>query len=176
MVYCKVLTPFTEFVPGTGLVVGNVGKTVELPIRYAAQRRERGYVDYDDEAAAEEAETDAARPKTRNERRLLARSARRRAAADQAAAAVGGKRKRIAPKATKTAPKMSAPKKAAGKSAGTKRSSGKSELGTLRDEYKKLVGKNPSPGLKADDLKAKIAELKAASGSAPTVSSDAPVE
>ena len=37
-----------------------------------------------------------------------------------------------------------------------------SELGPLRAEYKLLAGKNPSPALKADALRAKIDELKAA--------------
>ncbi len=37
-----------------------------------------------------------------------------------------------------------------------------SELGDLRNEYKALAGKNPSPRLDADGLRAKIDELKAA--------------
>ena len=82
MVACKVLEPFTEYVPGKGMIVGNRGKTVDLPLRYAAQRKARGQVEYDESAVSEEAEADAARPKSSKERRLLARANRR---AEQAA-------------------------------------------------------------------------------------------
>lgn len=144
MPFCKVLIPFTEYVPGKGMVVGNAGKTVELPIRYAAVRRERGYVTYDDADAAEEAAADAARPKSRIEQRLFARAQRR---AERAA------RQAAASKPTPAAPTS--------RQRNARKSSDKSPLAKLRDEYKALVGKGPSPRLDADALAAKLAELKA---------------
>lgn len=50
----------------------------------------------------------------------------------------------------------------------------KNELSALRAEYKAIVGKNPSPRLNADGLRAKIAELKAAPAADEKPADDAP--
>lgn len=54
-----------------------------------------------------------------------------------------------------------------------------SELGALRAQYKGLMGKNPSPRLDAEGLKAKIAEIEAAAqsgGNPPADGADAKAE
>lgn len=76
----------------------------------------------------------------------------------------------------------------------------KSELATMRDQYKAMVGKNPSPRMTADEIKAKLAEFdadpaaleaakaapaapkrkpaakKAAAAKTPKITADAPVD
>jgi hypothetical protein len=165
MVACKVLIPFTQHVPEFGMVVGNVDDTVNLPIRYAAQRRQRGYVDYDDEAAAEEAAADEARPRSLKERRLLARSTRRAQQADrEAAAAVAMDAE--APLA-KSPSQTRKERRAAAASTNAAKRDGKSDLSVARGEYKAAFGKNPSPRLDAAAIRAKIAAGDAPAPSKP---------
>jgi hypothetical protein len=183
MISCKVLLPFTQHVPDYGMVVGNAGAVVQLPFQYAQSRRARGYVDYDDEDAKEEMELDAARPKSLLERRALARAQRMKEHSDRAAAIGDAEVQRSAspPKRPSFEKKTSAATKTA------------SPLKALRDQYKALVGKLPSPRLDAAGIEAKLTEftsdpaaLAKAQGSAGSkraapkktarVSSDAPVD
>lgn len=177
MARCKVLKPFTEVVPGVGMVVANVGKNgednfVNLPINLANQRKDRGFVEFDDAEAAAAEEADRSAPRTRKEMRLAARAERR----AQRDARQG--REPPAPKAVEKAP---APKRSSSRSSGKvakkpKAAKPKSELGALRAEFKALSGKAPSPKLKADELKAKIAEFSKGGSAAAGVKSDAPID
>jgi hypothetical protein len=186
MVACKVLSPFTEYVPGTGMVVGNLNAVVELPLRYARVRRERGFVDYKDGDAAEEEGMDAARPKSRIEKRLMARAQRRAERAARPAAAAAPPRETTPPsRIGEASTKAAAKPKAKGRSKA--RTPANPALAAARADYKAVVGKNPSPRLDAAGIREKLAEIKA-SGSAPApakrpsrakkpaIQSDAPVE
>lgn len=60
-----VKTPFTEFVPGEGMVVGNMGRIVSLPDKMAGNRIEGGFGEEStqeafDEQEAADAELEAA--------------------------------------------------------------------------------------------------------------------
>lgn len=59
----KVSKPFTEYVPGEGMVVGNIGRIVSLPDKMAENRIDAGFGEESTQEAfdaQEEADADAA--------------------------------------------------------------------------------------------------------------------
>lgn len=169
MVACKVLSPFTEYVPATGMVVGNANATVELPVRFARVRRERGFVDYKDTDAEEEAGFDAARPRSRLEKRLLARAQRRAQKAAQAAEPGTAPLRETPPpsRVGEAAPQAAAKPRTRANA----KAPANPELAAARADYRELTGKNPSPRLDVAGIRAKLAELTAGG---PAVAATAP--